>query len=526
MQPLTSILFLVILGILTLLLGFWMLSRNPRSRINLTFFAMVFFLGLWLITHIFMQHPSSEDNEVMKFWLNMNFVGPAGFLSFFVYFSHIFPTNQIKIPWEKILIMSLPLLLIVPAAFMQEINTEITEITGVKSWGWGFYVFHILFFPFMIWAILNFYWNLNYKDSSWNRRALSMIFLGVFLSSLSSALFSTFLPILFNIEETFFLGPGLTLMIFTFVCGYIIIRYDIMDIKIMAKKAFFYAVITALITLLLGVLILASQMLEGSYPRLSVWLIPAIFSIIAVILGFYIWNAIKIAESLKHEFITVVTHKFRTPLTHIMWSIEDLKMDDLTNKQRENVRAIENSSKSVIELVNLLTEVSEGKDEFTASRQDINFSEVLRNVLKEQKQVAKRKGIELEESINEEVIVSAEKKKLRFVINVLIENALTYTPSGGKITATLVSNGSRVRLKVKDNGIGMSKGTQDLVFSTFFRGDAARSKYTEGMGVGLYITKNIIDEFGGDVDFFSEGENKGSTFYVELPVVELHRLKN
>ncbi|MFP4022764.1 MAG: sensor histidine kinase, partial [Candidatus Paceibacterota bacterium] len=105
-------------------------------------------------------------------------------------------------------------------------------------------------------------------------------------------------------------------------------------------------------------------------------------------------------------------------------------------------------------------------------------------------------------------------------------NALTYTPSGGKITATLVSDGSRVRLKVKDNGIGMSKGTQDLVFSTFFRGDAARSKYTEGMGVGLYITKNIIDEFGGDVDFFSEGEDKGSTFYVELPVVDLYELGN
>ncbi len=424
--------------------------------------------------------------------------------------------------------MALPPLLIIPAAFMQEISTHIEEIARTESWswGWGFYTFHILLFSFMIWAILNFYRNLNHKDSSWNRRALSIIFLGVFSASFAGAFFGAFLPVVFKIDETLFLGPSLTLLVFTLVCGYAIVRYDLMDIKIIAKKAFFYATITALSTLLLSVLILASRLLEDTYPGLSIWLIPALFSIPAVLLGFYIWNAIKIAETLKHEFVTVVTHKFRTPLTHIMWSIEDLKMDDLTDKQRENVRAIENSSKSVIELVNLLTEVSEGKDEFTASRRDINLSDILREALKEQKQVAERKGIELEERINEEIIVSAEKKKLRFVINVLIENALTYTPSGGKITVTLVSDGSRVRLKVKDNGIGMSKGTQELVFSTFFRGDAARSKYTEGMGVGLYITKNIIDDFGGDTGFFSEGEGKGSTFYVELPVVELHRLNS
>ncbi|MFP4539525.1 MAG: histidine kinase N-terminal 7TM domain-containing protein, partial [Candidatus Paceibacterota bacterium] len=304
MESLTSILFLVISGTLALFFGFWILTRNPKNRVNLTFFAMVFFLVLWLVSHIFMQYPAfSDDPETIKFWINMNFVGPAAFLSFFVYFSHIFPTENLKVSWKKVSIMALPPLLIIPAAFMQEISTHIEEIARTESWswGWGFYTFHILLFSFMIWAILNFYRNLNHKDSSWNRRALSIIFLGVFSASFAGAFFGAFLPVVFKIDETLFLGPSLTLLVFTLVCGYAIVRYDLMDIKIIAKKAFFYATITALSTLLLSVLILASRLLEDTYPGLSIWLIPALFSIPAVLLGFYIWNAIKIAETLKHE---------------------------------------------------------------------------------------------------------------------------------------------------------------------------------------------------------------------------------
>ncbi|MFP4539524.1 MAG: ATP-binding protein [Candidatus Paceibacterota bacterium] len=524
MYPLAPIIFLVVSDMIILVFGLWVFYRNPRSRVNVAFFGLVLTSVIWSIPHIFLQFPEPTA-EWFKFWINMNFIGPVIFLSFFVYFSYIFPENRIKLPWWKVLLVTVPPVVIVPSAFFQEIASYVAEPKGYIEWGFTFYLFYFFFFLYFLWGVINFYRKLGNRNKS-DTKALMIIFVGLSLGALTGVFFSGILPIIFKNERFLYLGPSLGGLFFMVSCGYAIIRYDLMDIKIIAKRAFFYGVITVVSTMLLSLVVIISRFLEDQHPSLSVWLIPAVFSVLAVLLGFYIWNAIHIAEALKHEFVTVVTHKFRTPLTHIMWSIEDLKMDDLTDKQRENVRAIENSSKSVIELVNLLTEVSEGKDEFTASRRDINLSDILREALKEQKQVAERKGIELEERINEEIIVSAEKKKLRFVINVLIENALTYTPSGGKITVTLVSDGSRVRLKVKDNGIGMSKGTQELVFSTFFRGDAARSKYTEGMGVGLYITKNIIDDFGGDTGFFSEGEGKGSTFYVELPVVDIYELGN
>ncbi|MFP4022856.1 MAG: ATP-binding protein, partial [Candidatus Paceibacterota bacterium] len=478
MYPFAPIILLAVSEIIVLFFGLWIFWRNPKSRVNTTFFGLALTSVIWSIPHIFLQFP--ETNVVwIKFWINMNFIGPTIFLSFFVYFSYIFLEDSIKLPWWKILLVIIPPVLIVPPALLQEITPYVSGPEGYIHWNFSFYLFYFLFFLYFLWGVINFYRKLGNRNTS-DTKALMIIFTGISLGVLTGILFSSILPIIFKNEEFLYLGPSLGGMFITIMCGYAVIRYDLMDIKIMAKRAFFYGVITVVGTILLSFVVVVSRFLEDRYSSLNFWIIPAVFSVLVVLVGNYIWKAMHIAESLKHEFVTVVTHKFRTPLTHIMWSIEDLKMDDLTDKQRENVRAIENSSKSVIELVNLLTEVSEGQNEFTASRRDINLSEILREALKEQKQVAERKGIELEERINEEIIVSAEKKKLRFVINVLIENALTYTPSDGKITVTLVSDGSRVRLKVKDNGIGMSKGTQELVFSTFFRGDAARSKYTEG----------------------------------------------
>ena len=315
------------------------------------------------------------------------------------------------------------------------------------------------------------------------------------------------------------MGPTFAVFFISTFTSYAIVRYDLMEIKVIAKQALFYGVVVALTTALLSVVVLVSRFLEGDYPKLSLWLIPSLFSVLAVLLGVYIWRGMQASEALKHEFITVVTHKFRTPLTRVMWALEDLKLDELSEKQRENIKSIEKSSQNILELVNLLTTVSKEKGALHTLSKEVDLSKVLKERLEEHRLTASRKGVLFQENVDDGVIVYAQKSEMRFVMDVLIENALTYTPSGGKIFVTFTSDGKKVRFQVKDTGIGMNRKTQDLVFSTFFRGDEARLKHTEGLGVGLYVLKRIVDNIGGVTGFYSAGENKGSMFFFEIPIV-------
>jgi len=107
---------------------------------------------------------------------------------------------------------------------------------------------------------------------------------------------------------------------------------------------------------------------------------------------------------------------------------------------------------------------------------------------------------------------------LTLAIRNLVNNAIFYTGAGGEVIISIKRNGSNVEFSIKDTGIGIPKNQQTRVFSRFFRADNAIRKETEGTGLGLFITKNIIEAHGGKI-WFESIENKGTTFFFSLPVI-------
>lgn len=115
--------------------------------------------------------------------------------------------------------------------------------------------------------------------------------------------------------------------------------------------------------------------------------------------------------------------------------------------------------------------------------------------------------------------VMIDENKIKIAVKNLLDNAISYTEEGGKITVLLgqKENSKEVQVEVRDNGMGIPANQQDEVFKKFFRADNVKKVETEGTGLGLYITKNIIEAHGGRIWFRSE-EGKGTSFYFTLPV--------
>jgi signal transduction histidine kinase len=109
---------------------------------------------------------------------------------------------------------------------------------------------------------------------------------------------------------------------------------------------------------------------------------------------------------------------------------------------------------------------------------------------------------------------------IKFVIKTIIENAIQYTKEGGNINVRNVIDHDKILFSVKDNGIGINPNEIKLIFSKFYRTEEARSMDTEGMGIGLFVAKEIINRHKGKIQAESQGINKGSTFSFWIPKTE------
>jgi signal transduction histidine kinase len=148
---------------------------------------------------------------------------------------------------------------------------------------------------------------------------------------------------------------------------------------------------------------------------------------------------------------------------------------------------------------------------------------ILDDVLKEMEVAFANKKIKITSKVKGKIPkVSIDQKLVRVVFQNYLSNAVKYSPNGAKISSELsvvkIDKDKFLQLKVSDNGYGIPKSQADKIFSKLFRADNVRSMEVEGTGLGLYIVKSIIEESGGKVWFNSAGINKGSTFYVAIPL--------
>lgn len=229
----------------------------------------------------------------------------------------------------------------------------------------------------------------------------------------------------------------------------------------------------------------------------------------------------KLIEKMKTEFVSVAAHQLRTPLSAIKWTIRmilDGDAGEINEEQRELLEQTYISNERMIRLINDLLDVSrieEGR--LLYNQEDTQIEDVLDSVIEASQEMLRNKNMVLEVNKKETPKVKIDKEKIGVVIQNLLENAIKYTEQGGKIKITLDNDEKNVIFKIEDSGVGIPKSQQDRIFTKFFRAENVTRMETNGTGLGLYTTKNIVQAHKGQIWFESE-ENKGTTFYFTIPI--------
>jgi PAS domain S-box-containing protein len=225
------------------------------------------------------------------------------------------------------------------------------------------------------------------------------------------------------------------------------------------------------------------------------------------------------AEKLKDEFFALVSHELRTPLTSMVGYLELLTHD--TGDEAERQRCIEVSLRNTRRLNRLVDDLL-----FMAQLEsgalplkigEVDLSDIVSEAVEAATPRAKDRGLDLKVTHDPELACWGDRDRLAQAIDNLISNALKFTPPGGTIAVNAGRDNGRVRLEVSDTGLGIPAGEQAKLFQRFFRGESASAEAIPGIGLGLTITKAIVEGHGGQISVESE-EGRGTSFRIDLPV--------
>ncbi len=229
-------------------------------------------------------------------------------------------------------------------------------------------------------------------------------------------------------------------------------------------------------------------------------------------------------SNLKTEFVTIAAHQLRTPLTGVKWTANMMQEElsgKLNDEQKEYMSGMITGINQMMLLVNDLLKVAENEEgKFNMIIKDENMSSVVNEVIKEVDILAKTKNIKIILKSTKENVppIKMDKEKVKWAVNNILSNAVEYSHENSSIDIGLdLYKNKYLMVTVKDYGIGIPKENYDKVFSRFFRAENAVKMHTEGSGLGLFVSQNIIKAHGGKIWFESEID-KGTTFYFILPV--------
>lgn len=237
---------------------------------------------------------------------------------------------------------------------------------------------------------------------------------------------------------------------------------------------------------------------------------------------FYNLTRERTLDKLKSEFISIAAHQLRTPLSAIKWVIKMVLDGDagaLNPEQLDLLTKGYDSNERIIKLVNEMLDVSrmeEGRFGYAFAYEDLH--EVINPVIDSIGIKLKEKNIKLTVEMPSELPkIYMDKTRINLAVQNLVENAIKYTPNMGKILVGVEVAGELLKVRVKDNGVGVPEKDQVKLFSKFFRATNVVRMQTEGSGLGLFIVKNVIKKHGGDITVSSK-EGIGTEFVFTIPI--------
>ncbi|MDR5659286.1 ATP-binding protein [Serpentinicella sp. ANB-PHB4] len=227
-------------------------------------------------------------------------------------------------------------------------------------------------------------------------------------------------------------------------------------------------------------------------------------------------SSLREQEQLRKRLTSDISHELRTPLTILQSHVEAMR-DGVWEPSKEKLDVCKNEVVRLIKLVDELKHLNHIEShELKLDLEHYNLSKDLNEVMQGFQSQIKEKSLELKVDIRSDITIQADRNKVRQIVINLLSNALKYTPEKGKIDIELQEAKENIIITIKDTGIGIEQKDIPYIFERMYRGDLSRNRKTGGTGIGLSISKRLVEAHGGSISVTST-HRKGTTFKVILP---------
>lgn len=525
------------IDIVGIFLAFWVYASNPKEKTTKGFLFMVFSILSWITFYHFASMQKYADSSLLLFRLANGSV----FLFFISYYFFIVRWFLEKDKLYRIL----GWLVLLYGLFFGSISVFtnlIVTSTEFKNWGgfplfssWGWFVFygHVILLTILINIVLV----RSYAVSSQENKTKIQYFLsGLVFFAVFNFIFNVVLPIFWGNYKYYYFGNYSTIVLLV-LTAYAIVKRQLFNIKVIATES---VVVVLSIGLLIEVFV-SNSVVET--------LVKAIIWLLATYGGYQLIKSVKVEikqredlavlakqledannhlkeiDKLKDDFLSMASHELNTPIAAIEGYLSMILQEGMggkiPDKAREYLQTVFTSSQRLASLVKDLLNVSRiesGRIHIIYEQKQITavIDQAIMEVMSKAREA--KHSLTFEKPIKPIPLTYFDVTRVTEIMINMLGNSIKYTPPGGKIVVKAVSDDKKIVVSVEDNGKGIPKDRVNAVFQKFTQVDVMKDE-VKGTGLGMYIAKKFIELMNGQIWFQSPGENKGTTFYISLPVL-------